>query len=147
MDYSTPNKWAVLKTSTSNIVCTEQDVFKYLVTYICNYTLCAYITIYILYVYITYIIMCAHIYITTIKEKKPWLWRKAGKVQGRSLQTGKERGNDIITLYSQNLFYKRKQAFMKHVLGKDFKAGCRFEGWGMSKVFQISGLSRAMAFK
>lgn len=36
---------------------------------------------------------------------------------------------------------------MKHVLGKDFKAGCRFEGWGMSKVFQISGLSRAMAFK
>lgn len=31
--------------------------------------MCIYNYIYILYVYITYIIMCAHTYITTIKEK------------------------------------------------------------------------------
>lgn len=63
MDYSTPNKWAVLKASTSNIVCTEQDVFKYLVTYICNvYFMCIYNYIYTLCIYYIYNNVCTHIH-------------------------------------------------------------------------------------
>lgn len=58
IDYLTPNEWAVLKTYTSNLVCTEQDVFIYLVTYMCNiYFMCIYNNI----IYYIYNRLCTHV--------------------------------------------------------------------------------------